>query len=329
MKKGKLKEFLEFCLWNSDGVFNEFRWLEETEGRKVIYHENKHNPKERFLYIEGTRLNKVVLIAHADTYFDELYKIKNSDKNYGQTNHAIIEENGFFINSIPSEVGIGADDRAGCAMLWLLRDSGHSILIVDGEEHGQVSSHYIMTNYPEVIDSLNAHQFMIQLDRRNSSEYKCYNVGTVEFRKFIEKTTNYMEPDRSAATDLSVLCRDICGVNLSIGYYDEQSANERINIKEWLDAIDVVISLISNPNLPRFLIHYNLILSNDDVNDMLYIITSLYEICGLAKNKCTDVMFDAHENGSAIVTYGTFEEINTMKELLILRNIIAKMEKSI
>ena len=36
--------------------------------------------------------------------------------------------------------GIGADDRAGCAMLWLLRDSGHSLLILDGEEHGQVGA---------------------------------------------------------------------------------------------------------------------------------------------------------------------------------------------
>ncbi|MEI6754071.1 MAG: ATP-dependent Clp protease adaptor ClpS [Paludibacter sp.] len=77
------------------------------------------------------------------------------------------------------------------------------------------------------------------------------------------------------------------------------------------------------------MIEYNLILCNDDVNDMLYIITALYDICDLDKEKCTELMFEAHENGSAKVTSGTFEEINAMKELLIAKNIIAKVEKLI
>ncbi|MEI6754072.1 MAG: hypothetical protein WCK78_13020 [Paludibacter sp.] len=242
-----LREFLEFPLWNTDGIFNKFRWLHETEGTSVIFHENKNNPKERFLYIEGTRPDKVVLIAHADTYFDALYKKKNSDENYGQINHSIIEENGFFINGIPSEVGIGADNRAGCAILWLFRNSGHSILIVDGGEYGQIGSYNIMNNHTEIAIRLNSHQFMIQLDGRNSSEYACSNVGTDEFRKFIEDTTGYRELNKNAATDICILCKVICGVNLSIGYYNEHSSNEKINIQEWLNAISALKSLISTP----------------------------------------------------------------------------------
>ena len=34
---------------------------------------------------------------------------------------------------------------------------------------------------------------MIQLDRRGDNDFKCYNVGTDEFRKFIETSTGYKE----------------------------------------------------------------------------------------------------------------------------------------
>jgi hypothetical protein len=83
------------------------------------------------------------------------------------------------------KAGIGADDRAGCAMLYLLRKSGHSILITDGEEHGRQGSHYLVNHFPELCSELNNHRFMIQLDRRNARDFKCYDVGTANFTKFI------------------------------------------------------------------------------------------------------------------------------------------------
>lgn len=247
-----LKEFLEFPLWYSDGIFNKFRWLEETEGRRVVFHENKDNPKERFLYIEGSRENKVVLVAHADTVWDKCYNDLELEQ--------VIVRDGDYFRGTKSDCGIGADDRAGCAMLWLLRNSGHSILITDGEdkkyfthEPGLLGSKWLMANFEDIASQLNAHQFMIQLDKRDATDFKCYHVGTAEFMAYIQYHTGYKPIVGAARTDIVELCSDICGVNFSIGYYDEHTPAERINIPEWKKTYNMLKRLLAKDNLPRFL----------------------------------------------------------------------------
>jgi len=235
--KEKLWEFLELPLWTSDFVFESFRYE-----LKSIFREDRDDPKQRFVYIEGYRKKKVVLLAHADTYFDEYY-------GYPQQSHKVFEEDGFFIGD--NKTGIGADDRAGCAMLYLLKDSGHSLLITDGEEQGKLGSRWLMYHNPDIAEKINRHQFMIQLDLRNATEFKCYTAGTDSFREFIKTKTGYTEPDRDYSTDIANLCRDITGVNLSIGYYDEHSCHERINISEWENTLRIIKNMLSE-DLPRF-----------------------------------------------------------------------------
>jgi len=235
--KEKLREFLELPLWTSDFVFENFRYE-----LKSIFREDQDDPKQRFLFIEGFRRKKVVLLAHADTYFDEYY-------GFPKQSHKVFEEAGFFIGD--SKNGIGADDRAGCAMLYLLKDSGHSLLITDGEEQGKLGSKWLMAHNPDIAEKINRHQFMIQLDLRNVNEFKCYTVGTEPFREFIKAKTGYAEHDRDYSTDIVNLCRDITGVNLSIGYYDEHSCYERINISEWENTLRMLKNLLSE-DLPQF-----------------------------------------------------------------------------
>ena len=106
---------------------------------------------------------------------------------------------------------------------------GHSLLITDGEEHGAIGSDWLMKG-PENMDIANLinqdHQFIIQFDRRNGKDFKCYSVGTDEFRAYIAEKTGYLEPDRSAGTDIVKLCRDITAVDLSVGYRNEHSEEE-------------------------------------------------------------------------------------------------------
>lgn len=71
--------------------------------------------EDSFVYVPGKREDRVVLIAHADTVY-----------NSGQE---IIFEEGIYRSGTPY-CGIGADDRAGCAILYLLKDFGHSLLRV-------------------------------------------------------------------------------------------------------------------------------------------------------------------------------------------------------
>ncbi len=246
-----LREFLEFPLWNSDGVFNKFRWLEETEERRVVFRENKGNPKERFLYIEGSRLNKVVLVAHADTVWDKSYTGLEMEQE-------IVRDGDYFRGTI-TDCGIGADDRAGCAMLWLLRNSGHSILITDGEdrrcftrEHGLLGSKWLKNFHSDIVDRLNLHRFMIQLDKRDAADFKCYRVGSKDFINYIHEKTGYNFIEGTQRTDIVELCTRICGVNFSIGYYDEHKPAERISVSEWKNTYEVVKSLIETVNLPLF-----------------------------------------------------------------------------
>lgn len=238
-----LKAFLNMPLWTSNSVFDKFIEL----GNHVVFRQAQDNRLQRFLYCEGERKNKVVLVAHADTVFDEEYGGERIE-------HNVVENREIFSgrDKDGNETAIGADDRAGCAILWLLRESGHSVLLTDGEERGGIGSYWLMNDNPDIAQKINEHQFMIQFDRRNSNDFKCYDVGTPEFRNFIEEKTGYREPDRSSYTDICTLCRDICGVNFSIGYYGEHTPQETLNFNEWQNTLNMAIDLIGG-ELPRFI----------------------------------------------------------------------------
>ena len=236
-----LKKFLGFSLSSTAEVFNEFR---NIEGH--IFREKNQRSKKRFLYVEGARENKALLVAHADTYFD---------KGCFSEKHTVVEENGI-LNAV-DENGkpqlLGADDRAGVAMLWLLKDSGHSLLITDGEENGRIASKWLMKENSDIADRINQrHQFIIQLDRCYATEYKCYKVGSDEFRAFVEKKTGYVEPDFGSMTDICSLCKDICGVNLSIGYYAQHSIYESLSVDEWLNTLSLVKKILAEEHLQKF-----------------------------------------------------------------------------
>ena len=193
-----------------------------------------------YIFVPGTRADRCVIVAHADTYFDEVYQksVIESNVNY---------KDGFYYSE--SKVsGIGADDRAGCAMLWLLRNSGHSLLILDGEEHGQIGAHYLKESNPDLFQEINDHCFIIQLDRRGSNDYKYYSLPVSDgFIKYIEKSTGYTLAQGKGKTDICTLCTIACGVNLSVGYYDEHKPTERLCYKDWLNTYNIVKNMLDKP----------------------------------------------------------------------------------
>ena len=196
------------------------------------------DPGEGFVYIPGTRENCVLLVAHADTVGEEDIEID------------LIEDD----STIRNRAGIlGADDRAGCAMLWLLRNTGHGLLVTDGEESGCCGSCFLGNKYPRLFDEINGrYQFMLQIDRRGSHDFKCYDAGTEEFRAYVAKKTGFSEPDRLRCTDIVRLCRDICGANLSCGYYREHSEAEYLVKSEWLNTLGILRTWLAESALPRF-----------------------------------------------------------------------------
>lgn len=186
----------------------------------------------------------VLLVAHSDTFWDHHYGgNENKPQNIFQENGILRNKNGV----------LRTDDRAGCAMVYLLKDLGHSILITNDEEHGQKGSNWLMSCNPDIADKINfEHQFIVQLGRRNGSDFKCYHVGTEEFSNYVEQISGYTEPNCSSYTDIVTICRDICGVNLSIGYNEENSENEYLVIYDMRKYIEYMPKMVIRKKLPRF-----------------------------------------------------------------------------
>ena len=93
---------------------------------------------------------------------------------------------------------------------------------------------------------------MIQLDRRNGSDYKTYRIPVSdEFRRYIEKHTGFTDAGRTSRTDIAALCRRVAGVNLSVGYHNEHTAEEYLDLNEWRNTLDILRNLLRLPQ-PRF-----------------------------------------------------------------------------
>ena len=231
-------------------VLDKFASLEEA----IDYGEGDN----RFVYVPGDREDRVVLVAHSDTV-------------WGDIDLSIKFKNGIFY-SRKKKIGIGADDRAGCALLWKLRKLGHSLLITSAEEDGCVGTSFLMfqTEFGDIIN--NSHQFAVQFDRCDNRDLVFYDVSTEEFEEYCEKSTGYTT-DMGAFTDISVLCDPMCGVNLSVGYDFEHTQKEYLSLRDWINTLNVTRSWLSNNNLPRF--EHNNIKSMVDY-DWMHMIPSQY-----------------------------------------------------
>jgi hypothetical protein len=191
---------------------------------------------KQFVYIPGTRKDKVLLVSHADTVFNELPT-------------TVVENN--IIKSKNPKVGIGADDRAGIAILWEMKDSGHSILIPNGEERGGVGSNFLMQDKGWE-NEINSHQFAIEFDRCNSKDLVFYDVGSPNLLKYLKESYKGYEFQYGSYTDISDLCTNMAGVNVSVGYYRQHSSSETLVIPEWENTLQLTFELLKNSNIPRF-----------------------------------------------------------------------------
>jgi hypothetical protein len=223
-----------------------------------VFVKPKHNDYAS-VFIPGKRKDRALLVAHVDTVWHDPDDL---NVGFGADQHA---EHGFefpifYSAAREKEVsfetgayvrgyGIGADDRAGVAMLWGMRDMGHSLLLVNGEEHGCLGSGFL-TSSPEMMEVLQDHSFAIECDRHGSDDIVFYNVSTKKFREYCKDATKYTVREGSF-TDICVICREICGVNISVGYYNEHRLNETLKMAEWLKTYNTLGTWLTKP-LPRF-----------------------------------------------------------------------------
>lgn len=230
-----VESFLKLPLGNGDAVLERFATLPNGVSRKGS------EPLQRFVYIPGRRKDRVVLVAHVDTVWDTAY-----EKPFTQT-HQVGFADGCFFSQTP-QVGIGSDDRAGCAMLWALRDCGHSLLLVDGEEHGKRGAHYLRQQHPRLFRELNKHRYMIELDWAGTNCCLFNQVdNTDKFKLYIAKQLGFIDSKQNGGTDLQVLCRDICGVNLGIGCHNWHCEKETLILAEWENTLQALQNFLAAP----------------------------------------------------------------------------------
>ena len=198
--------------------------------------------QERFVYIPPTRQKPVLLVAHADTFAKTDCPTE-------------LSEDDDTIRNADSNQILGADDRAGCAVVSILGPMlGHGMLILDGEEDGQIGARALIKRCGAIADELQSRcQFMVEFDRRESRNFKCYDVGTNEFREYVSMKTGFRDDGRSAYTDICTLARDICGVNLATGFYGEHRAGEYLQKSDWLETLNLSLGWLGESDLPKFL----------------------------------------------------------------------------
>lgn len=231
-----LIKFLSFPLESADSVFDCFARI---PGANYI---KGNKEQERFLYIPGTRKDRVLLVAHADTVWDYQYKGKEFKQE--------IEVLWPIIKGTNPASGIGADDRAGCAMLYALKDCGHSILIMDAEEHYKTSHNFLKKKHRKLFKELNGHQYMLEIDLPKSGYCSSSRIpNTKAFERYIESSLNLQSSPamERLGTDITQLCKKVCGINVSCSYEKHHTFNESINGDKWYETLCMLEAFLKAP----------------------------------------------------------------------------------
>ena len=72
---------------------------------------------------------------------------------------------------------------------------------------------------------------------------------------------------------------------------------------------------------------YKLLLWNDEVNSMEYVMGCLMKICKISVEDSFKVMIEAHTKGKSVAKTGNYDEIYSMKDALNKLNLEATVEK--
>ena len=233
-----LREFLAYPLDDGSEILKRFSALPNAKsacGQNLL---------ERYVYIPGSRSDAVLLIAHVDTVWDQHYQ-------QGGKGSPVAFENGRFF-SVDPITGIGADDRAGCALLWLLRESGHGILLLDGEEKGHFTGKYIRKDRTDLLKELNRYSYLLALDLPGENFCHYHNIPvTGKFRRYIEKSFSLVVMPKKFGSDLPYLVTNRCGANLSIGVYCMHRQEEVLDLSQWLKLYEKLFAVLQQPQ-PTF-----------------------------------------------------------------------------
>ena len=221
------------------GLLERIVSLSQEDLRKILAHYLKGKYKKVIIekeYIVAVGDIPVALVAHMDTVFYN----QPTDIYYDQRKGIMW-----------SPDGLGADDRAGIfAILQIVADGYRpSIILTTDEEKGGLGAQKLAKKACP-IEFLH---YMIQLDRKGSNDCVFYECNNGQFIKYVEQF-GFAEAAGSFS-DISFLMPawKICGVNLSIGYRDEHTIAETLNVHWMFQTIEKVKQMLDDvKNVPQW-----------------------------------------------------------------------------
>jgi len=225
---------------------NDFRILERFIGLKQTATKKAVSNYLRKMYPEVVETNEFVfaegeipiaLVAHLDTVFEK-------DKYHKRDKLFYDVEKGIMWNPY----GAGFDDKAGVFAILKIIQKGYRphIIFTTDEECGGIGAMALTEKYEDC--PFKELKYVIELDRANSADcvfYDCYNQKFIEYVEsfgFVEAWGTF--------SDIDVICDDwgIAGVNLSIGYKDEHTCSETLNINAMFKTIEKVEHMLQDAN---------------------------------------------------------------------------------
>lgn len=148
-------------------------------------------------------------------------------------------------NVMWSPQGLGADDRAGVyGMIEIMRRGLRpTMILTTDEETGGRGAAVVAADYDKITVPIN---FLIELDRRGYDDCVFYDCDNEDFEKYIEDYG--FKTDWGSFSDISFICPawGMAGVNLSIGYYNEHTLAEYLDITDMFNTLDRVCEILSN-----------------------------------------------------------------------------------
>lgn len=226
MRDSDYKTFEQLCACTQGGLKATMSKYLRTKYKNII--ETKD-----YICAEGDI--PIALVAHMDTVF----KTPAMEVYYDRQK-----------NVIWSPYGLGADDRAGVFAIIQIIKQGlrpHIILTTD-EECGALGATKLAAAGCPFEDL----RYVIQLDRRGACDCVFYDCDNQKFIEYVEDF-GFVEAIGSFS-DISMLCPawQIAGVNLSVGYYNEHSVSETLQVGHLLSTIDKVANMLREEVIPSF-----------------------------------------------------------------------------
>lgn len=201
-------------------------------------------------YIIGIGQIPIALVAHMDTVFED-DNLDRGELFYDNKRDVLWNPN-----------GAGFDDKAGIFSILKIIENGFlpHVIFTTNEEIGSLGAEILANDMPNMpFEDL---KYIIELDRANYNDCVFYNCMNYKFEDYISSFG--FETKMGVRSDICKICPKwrIAGVNLSIGYRNQHTEYEVLNVDALFSTISKVKDMLNDAENLKEHFEYELVLSD-------------------------------------------------------------------